>query len=693
MACRWNRLRQWLAQRVGNSLAPWLLLTAGVALAVQGLGARLPLDAWVYDSGQALVRRAPPDDLRIVAIDGASLQRVGRWPWSRSTQAQLVNAICAAQPLALGVDIADTEPSAGDAELAPALRHCGMAVLPVLLEQAAPGANWHATLPVPELATAAAALGRVNVELGSDGAARGVMLQAGIGPVTWPLLVQQVLRLAGQLPAAMTTPTGTTAPMPTATALPSDSPGGTAYASSPTQPHQQGKRLLNFWGPPGSLPVIPAWKVLDGQAALQLHGKIVLLGATAAGLGDLLAVPNAGNRLMPGVEVLATVLLDMRHGLLVRPISPWPQTLLTLLLALLPWLWLPRLQVGVGLLASFAWVLALLLGAALLPGMASLWFAPAGALVGALASHALWALASLRAAQRHLDAQILRLDLGLPPHNAAPLRRPSGSASLEQRPLLAPGAARRFFMNAFKPWQRLRLSQRIALIEQAQSRMQAVQQQREEALRFIAHDVRVPLAAAADMLDGPPLDAAEQARLARQVQRAHQLAEGFLLLTRVETPQPLKLQSIELGGLLDQAADALDGALQRAGVKLRRQLGDGPVWVLGDFALLERAAVNLLRNAVQHSATGAEVVLGLVAAQGHARWWVSDAGPGLDAQQQAQLFQRHMRLDTQPSRTAGFGLGLYFVRLVAEKLGGSVGVESAPGAGATFWMRLPLEPG
>ena len=68
----WSSLRR--------SLAPWLLLTACLALTVQALGDRQPLDAWVYDTGQALVRRAPPADLRIVAIDTASLQRVGRWP-------------------------------------------------------------------------------------------------------------------------------------------------------------------------------------------------------------------------------------------------------------------------------------------------------------------------------------------------------------------------------------------------------------------------------------------------------------------------------------------------------------------------------------------------------------------------------------------------------------------------------------
>lgn len=664
----WSSLRR--------SLAPWLLLTACLALAVQALGDRQPLDAWVYDTGQALVRHTPPADLRIVAIDAASLQRVGRWPWSRATQARLVDAICAAHPLALGMDIADTEPAPGDTELAAALRRCGMAVLPVLLEQPAPGSAWSSTLPVPILAAAAAALGRVNVELGHDGVARGVMLQAGLGRDTWPLLVQQVLRLAGQLPASMAT-----SPVASATdGLRRGHPADDGREPTTPQPHQQGRRLLNFWGPPGSLPSVPAWQVLDGSAAAQLRGKIVLLGATAAGLGDLLAVPNAGNRLMPGVEVLGSVLLDLRHGLLVRPLGQWPQTLLTLLLALLPWLWLPRLPVGINLLASFAWILVLLVASALLPGLASLWFAPAGALAGAVSSHALWALVSLRATQRHLDAQILRLDLALQTHEPSQGNRALATAA----PGPQPGSM-------LEPRTRLRLPQRIALIEQAQSRMQAVQQQREDALRFIAHDVRVPLAAAADLLEGPPLDMAEQTRLARLVQRAYRLAEEFLLLTRVEAPQPLKLQSVELGGLLDQAADAMDDTLLRAGVRLQRNLGEAPLWVRGDFALLERAAINLLRNAVQHSARGTTVVLGLEPIAGQARWWVGDSGPGLDAQQQAQLFQRHVRLETQPTHTAGFGLGLYFVRLVAEKHGGSVGVASAPGQGASFWMSLPLE--
>ena len=130
------------------------------------------------------------------------------------------------------------------------------------------------------------------------------------------------------------------------------------------------------------------------------------------------------------------------------------------------------------------------------------------------------------------------------------------------------------------------------------------------------------------------------------------------MLSRAESPEPLAFNPIELGGLLDQAADAMTEALNRASVHLRRDLASEPAWVLGDFALLERAAINLLHNAVQHSPRDSTVAIGLRQEAGQVSFWVQDQGPGLDAHQQTQRFQRHVRLDTQNSRTGGFGLGL-----------------------------------
>jgi two-component system sensor histidine kinase/response regulator len=69
------------------------------------------------------------------------------------------------------------------------------------------------------------------------------------------------------------------------------------------------------------------------------------------------------------------------------------------------------------------------------------------------------------------------------------------------------------------------------------------------------------------------------------------------------------------------------------------------------------------------------------------RAWVEDRGPGLDAAGRARMFVPFTRIATV--RASGHGLGLSIVRRIVEKLGGKVGVESEPGAGARFWFELP----
>ncbi|MGC8508534.1 MAG: sensor histidine kinase, partial [Thiomonas sp.] len=87
------------------------------------------------------------------------------------------------------------------------------------------------------------------------------------------------------------------------------------------------------------------------------------------------------------------------------------------------------------------------------------------------------------------------------------------------------------------------------------------------------------------------------------------------------------------------------------------------------------------------------VTLGAALEPQAVRFWVQDQGPGLPPEKAAQLFQRFARGTGEhaPARAGSTGLGLYFVRLVAEKHGGSAGVESVPGHGATFWVELPRQ--
>ena len=98
---------------------------------------------------------------------------------------------------------------------------------------------------------------------------------------------------------------------------------------------------------------------------------------------------------------------------------------------------------------------------------------------------------------------------------------------------------------------------------------------------------------------------------------------------------------------------------------------------------------NLLSNAIKYNGPQGWVRLRVNAHGGRVDISVSDSGPGLDALQQARLFQPFERLGAQRGAVAGTGLGLALSRELAEAMGGHIEVESVPGVGSTFTVNLP----
>jgi two-component system sensor histidine kinase/response regulator len=98
---------------------------------------------------------------------------------------------------------------------------------------------------------------------------------------------------------------------------------------------------------------------------------------------------------------------------------------------------------------------------------------------------------------------------------------------------------------------------------------------------------------------------------------------------------------------------------------------------------------NYLSNAVKYGGVPPAIRLGAesIPKRASIRFWVRDNGPGLTDEQQALLFRPFSRVTE--TRAKGHGLGLSIVRRIAEKLGGSAGVESRPGEGSCFWFELP----
>jgi len=112
-----------------------------------------------------------------------------------------------------------------------------------------------------------------------------------------------------------------------------------------------------------------------------------------------------------------------------------------------------------------------------------------------------------------------------------------------------------------------------------------------------------------------------------------------------------------------------------------------PAW---DAEAVEQSLVNLIDNAVKHSAAGAEVRVEVELLPAAVRVWVIDQGPGIPANEHTKIFDLFYRYGSELRReTEGTGIGLSIVKHVAEAHGGRVLVESAVGQGSRFGLELP----
>jgi signal transduction histidine kinase len=125
-------------------------------------------------------------------------------------------------------------------------------------------------------------------------------------------------------------------------------------------------------------------------------------------------------------------------------------------------------------------------------------------------------------------------------------------------------------------------------------------------------------------------------------------------------------------------------------VALRTRVASPLPPVRGDRDRLRQLLLNLLTNAVKYTVAGDEVEVEATAEDGALAVSIRDHGPGIPFEQQRLVFEKFGRVNHGGKSTPGAGLGLFIARSIAEAHGGTLVVESEPGAGATFTLRLPL---
>ncbi|QXL83331.1 CHASE2 domain-containing protein [Comamonas sp. NLF-1-9] len=752
-------------------LREWLLLAAlllGLTALVSGRASLPRLDYLVQDLGTRLLAPAARTDIVLVAIDDRSIAAIGRWPWRRALHAELIGRISAQQPRAIGLDVLlgeeDLEYPQDDLLLARAIARSARVVLPVArraqADLAAPD------LPLPAFAAAAAELGHVQVQVGSDGVARGIYQLEGPADAPWPHLSRALRCAAGE---------------------PDPACRGHVEAGVGPWVRLQPRQLAFARGEP-AFASHSYIDVLTGRVAPDAFaGKYVLIGATATGLGDHYAIPpGAGASRIAGVQLLAHALnteLSGRGSISAGTAATLALNLAAVTAALVGlWLFGP---LG-SLLACIALAGLTLTLALLAPALWGLQWSPSGALVGIAAAYPLWSWRRLSFAARFLQRELAALHReGLALHAEDTAHR-LGADRLGQRihaveaatrqlrslhhyiadslkhlpsPTFVCDAAGRItlatqaadvFASDARPLLREALTQVLANLvhplsgapllaswpphaehlhkpqegrdargrrwlmltstfAQAEQQhwlitlvdlteMRQAQEQRDQALRFISHDLRSPASAILTLLEmqrslpEPLAEAQLQARIARHARALLTMAEDFTELASAQT-QKLRRETLDLVALLHDAVQQSWAQAQARGVQVRIVRAPAQAPCEGDRHMLTRAIANLLNNAIKYTAAHTEVECAITELQGCWQIGVRDHGPGIAPEQHQRIFKAFERLHAPgASPGEGFGLGLAFVQEAMRRHAGAARVRSDGQNGSEFLLLLPMAP-
>ncbi len=365
-------IREWLL--IGLVLLP---LTVYLSLS-PGLALNNPL----YDSLRRLTPSPVDPRILLVTIDDQSLKKLGQWPWPRSVHADLIDRLSTARPAGILFDVIFSEPgdAADDQRLADAVCRAGNVLLPTASSDAAD----EQLLP---LLKCAKGMGQINVEADNDGVVRSLYMREGPPGNTLAQLAWLAYGLSGQ-----------TSPMP-------------GLAKEPDGQHWHREHAVRVpYTAQGHFPSVSYVSVLQGEVPPDvLRGRLILVGATAYGMGDRFVTPLSSTvGSTAGVEIQANILNGLLLGRSIVDLPGWlaalmAASLVALLLGLL--LYRPRYALWM----TLACMVTALLGSWALLRLGH-WWSPAACLIGLLLSYLIWNWRRLSVILAYFGWELARLD-------------------------------------------------------------------------------------------------------------------------------------------------------------------------------------------------------------------------------------------------------------------------------------------
>lgn len=734
-------------------------LSVLLSLLVAGLSTVGLIRDWQVRCSDTFFRLSPApkekSQVVIVTIDDQSLQRYGRWPWSRTLLARLTNNLAGAGASVVGLDILLAERQSADADgtLQEALR-AGNTVIVDKIAAYPEGPKW--IEPLPQFAKSAAAVGHAQAVLDVDSVCRRYPAhQLTLDGSRWAFAVEVARRVD---------------PARTSGFLSSyDVPVRDEGAVNTARPV-----LVRIPFRRGGFDTISARAVLEGFDPAKVRGRPVLVGFGSTEIGDRLSIPLHPEFPTPGVEVHAQILDSILTARTLRELPLWAGALVLLITSILAvsvfraWRGFTALWV-LCVMGASVYAIALLtfvLGSRILP-VGPMMLAVMGApvlvytadfvrverslteqLLGLRSwlawrgkdgvvpetSDLSWRLTLLEQLQTELgslyelhktllestqDLIAIFDERGkLLLHNRAFARahelQTEGVLNLEQvraqwspsdeAPLVLKGAieegeislGHELYSARIAPLPPTRLSPAGGAIVTLTSLRTRVERDRAraEALGFITHELRTPLASvqgfAELMMQYPdsPACAGAPETIFRESKRLLALISSYLDVLRLDAgAKPVSVDLIELERIVGQVFDILQPLANAAGMRLVHD-SRATVTVMGDAPLISGAVLNLVSNAIKYGQPGSDIEVRCFRENEEVILSVHNVGAPVADEEISRLFDPYYRASNVDKGKAGWGLGLAFVKRIAEKHGGSVRAQSEP-SGVLFEIHLP----
>lgn len=243
-------------------------------------------------------------------------------------------------------------------------------------------------------------------------------------------------------------------------------------------------------------------------------------------------------------------------------------------------------------------------------------------------------------------------------------------------------------------------STRTALkrLAEQNARLQELDRAKDEMVALVSHDLRTPLTSIRGytelLMTGQGID--ERGRrflevIDRNSRRLLDLVDDLLVVAQHNVGAfSVTVEGLDLAELMAEALVAFAPAAAEKQITLVQRVS-APGRVAGDRARLGRMLDNLVGNAIKYTQAGGVVEVSLTMTDEHATMRVRDNGPGIAPEDQQQIFDHFARArDAGDGGLRGIGLGLAIARAIAEAHDGTIGLDSSPGTGATFWVDLPV---